>query len=258
MQLIPRYLLKNKVNILSSDIGYITEFVPVYARQIKIYKGIDNTLQFRLLNADQRPIDVSIYTPKFVVFDNNGKKVIDRDCDVNQIDDSSASRGLFTVTITENDMLNIERQYLRYNVYLIDSSSNKSLTYVDSHFDNNGTIFIDDYAFPTPLESKLLDTFIQNNSVWLSETISAEPGINGNEALHTISIYSNNYVGNVEIQATLENSTTSTNWATIGTVNMVGTETEPVPFNFNGVFNYIRLSFNSDPANTIDKVLIRN
>ena len=134
MQLIPRYLVNNIVTIVANDKGFTTELRQVYSRQIKIYKGIDNVIQFRLLNADQKPINVATYTPKFVAFDEAGQQIIAHDGTVNQLDDSSASRGLFTVTVTENDLLNVKQQYLRYNIYLVDSANNKTITYVDSHF----------------------------------------------------------------------------------------------------------------------------
>jgi len=266
MQFTPRYLVNNRVNIVSNDAGFITEYRPVYQRQLKVYRGIDNQLQFRLLNADQKPINVASYTPKFVAFDENNNLVIEHDGVINQLDDSSASRGLFTVTITENDLLNLKQQYLKYNIYLVDSNSNKSITYVDSHFDNDGTIFLDSYAFPGPKESYSLTTFTEDvglfgdpsDNVWYSESITAEPALNGNEALHTAAIYSDSYVGDITVQVTLENQVTdNTNWADIATVSL-SNETEPKPINFNGIFNHLRIKASADPANTISKILLRN
>ena len=66
MQLIPRYLFNNTITIIATEVGLQTEYRPVYARQIKIYKGIDNKIQFRLVNADQKPIATTSYTPKFL------------------------------------------------------------------------------------------------------------------------------------------------------------------------------------------------
>ncbi len=139
MQLIPRYLLKNRIIISASDAGFPTEFMPVYTRQLKIYKGIDNTVQCRLLNDDQKPINIANFTPKFVAFDENGTQVISHEGSINQLDDSSATRGLFTVTIFDNETAGLKKQYLRYNIYLLDENNNKIITYVDSHFDNNAT-----------------------------------------------------------------------------------------------------------------------
>lgn len=259
MQLIPRYLLKNRITIVANELGFTTEFVPVYTRQLKIYKGIDNNIQFRLLNADQRPIDINNYTPKFVAFDMDKRLVIEHEGSINQIDDSSASRGLFTVNITENDLLNLDRQYLSYNIYLLDSNNNKVITYVDSHFDNNGTLFVDDYAFPGPVESYAISTFIEDNGAWYSESITAEPAINGNEALHTASFYTTDYIGDIVLQVTLDNAVNlNTNWATLATTSFTGTESKPLYLNFRGVYNFIRFKTTASPNDKVTKILVRN
>jgi hypothetical protein len=265
MQFTPRYLVNNRVAIIANDAGFVTEYRPVYSRQLKVYRGIDNVLQFRLLNADQKPVNVAAYTPKFVAYDENNTMVIEHDGTINQLDDSSASRGMFTVTITENDLLNVKQQYLKYNIYLVDSNSTKTLTYVDSHFDNNGTIFVDSYAFPGPKASYSVTSFTEDSgqaglddSVWYSESISAEAAINGNEALHTAAIYSDSYTGDVTVQATLENQIgNDTNWADIATVSL-SSESEPKPVNFNGVFTYLRFKTSANPADKISKILVRN
>jgi hypothetical protein len=56
MQLIPRYLVENKIDVVSNDTGFVVEYRPVYSRQLKIYRGIDNAIQFRFINADQKPV----------------------------------------------------------------------------------------------------------------------------------------------------------------------------------------------------------
>ena len=61
------------------------------------------------------------------------------------------------------------------------------------------------------------------------------------------------------IQATLDNQLTSTNnWADVATVTFTGNETDPVPQNYTGVFNYVRFRTTTDPANKITKILVRN
>lgn len=258
MQLIQRYLLKNRITLVVNEYGYSWEYMPVYNRQIKLFRGIDNTIQFRLLNADQKPIDLSLYTPKFVAFDENENLIFDKTGEINTIDDSSASRGLFTVTIYENDMLNLPQQFIRFNVYLIDVNGNKQITYNNSHFDNNGTIFIDHYAFPGPSEPIQLSTFTENGNFWTSESISAEPAINNNSALHTYAIYANGYIGNLELKGTLDTSSSSTDWALLDTITFDGSESEPVYGNFFGVFNYIQFAADANPANKLTKILIKN
>jgi len=261
MQLVPRYLLSNRIVLVADVAGFITEYRPVYSRQLQVYKGIDNVLEFRLMNADQRPINTTAYTPKFIAFDENNNRIIDRD-GVILDDGSSGTKGLFTVTITENDLLNIKQQYLKYNVYMVDSASDKLLTYSHSNFDNDATIFVNARTFPGPRPTYSITTFQQISSdtlVWISETIDALPAMNGNEALHTAAVYTNSYVGDIVVEATLDNQVAdNTYWASVASIRFDGTETEPVPVNFNGVFSHIRIRTTSSPSDTISKVLIRN
>jgi hypothetical protein len=256
-----RYLVTNRVDLLANDAGYVTEYRPVYSRQINIYKGIDNVLEFKLLNADQKPLDVDRYTPKFVAFDENQNLIIEHD-GVNLQDGDSSSytnKGLFKVTITENDLLNVKEQYLSYNVYLVDYDGSKVLTYSNEYFGMSGVIKVSGDAFPGPTETYSVSTFVEDDSTWYSETLDAQPGINGNDALHTAVIYSDNYTGDVVVQATLENQITgTTSWGDVATVTFTGSETEPSPINFNGVFTYLRFKATTDPANKISKVLVRN
>jgi len=257
MQLIPRYLVNNKTTIIANEAGFVTEYRSVYQKHIQVYKGIDNILQFKLLNADQKPINTNLYTPVFVAFDENKNKIIERDCTV--LDDgSSASKGLFQVTITEGDLLNVDQQYFSYTVYLVDQDNINVLTYTDSHFGNNGIIYVSGDAFPSIIDSQEVSTFTQINDIWYSESIQALPAINNNTALHTAAVYTDNFVGNVTVQSTLENQVTGTTvWADVATLSFTGTETEPKPVNFNGMFTYIRFMANSDPS-SIDKILVRN
>lgn len=267
MQLLPRYLVDNRITIIMNDAGFVTEYKPVYNRQVKLQKGIDNKLQFRLLNADQKPINVANYTPKFVVYDENENLIIEHDGTNVGLDDSSATRGLFEVTVTENDLLNVKSQYLKYNVYLVNNTTNeKTMTYSNAYFDGCGTIYVDTCQFPGPLATYSVTTFTEDSgqagvddSVWYSETLDAQPGINGNEALHTAAIYTSSFAGTVTVQATLDNQVTGTTaWANISDVTFTGSETEPKPVNFTGVFNHLRFKANANPSNKISKILVRN
>jgi len=261
MQLLPRYLFKNKIDLIADVAGFITEYRPVYRRQVNVYRGIDNTLDFRLLNADQKPLNLANYTPTIQVFDENKNLIIEHECTV--LDDgSTTTRGLFKAVITENDLLNISSQFVNYVVYLLDNNSNKIITYTDTHFGMEGVMKISSEAFPGAKSSKTVATFNKVNNdtnIWVSETLEADPAINNNEGLHTVAVYANNYSGNVTVQATLANQITEgTDWADITSITFNGSETKPVPTNFNGVFSHLRFKTDTDPANTITKILVRN
>tara|TARA_B110000046_G_C12923340_1_gene368166 strand:- start:406 stop:1107 length:702 start_codon:yes stop_codon:yes gene_type:complete len=233
----------------------------VYNREIQVYKGIDNTLQFRLLNADQKPVNVTAYTPKFVAFNEAGKMILEKDCTI-QDDGSTITRGKFKVSVTENNLKNVKQQYLSYVVYLVETDGDKVLTYSQSHFNNNGIIYVNAKTFPGPLKTSSVTSLTEtgvSSGIWASEAVNAEPAVNGNEALHTAAVYATGFAGTVDVQATLDNQISGTTpWATVATVTLDGDEAAPTPVNFNGVFSYIRFKTITNPATKITKILVRN
>jgi hypothetical protein len=261
MQLLPRYLCNNTTTLLADVAGTITEYRPVYTKQLQLYKGIDNVLEFRLLNADQKPVDITSYTPKLVAFDETNQMVLEKDCTI--LDDgSTVTRGKFKLTVTENELLNVKQQYLSYNVYLVETDGDKVLTYSQPNFGNDGVIYVNGTTFPGPLNSYSVTSFEQEApaiETWYSETVDAQPAINGNEALHTVAAYTSSYIGDIVVQATLDNQVTgTTQWADIATMQLGGSETTPTPINFNGVFSHVRFKATANPADKITKVLVRN
>jgi hypothetical protein len=260
MQIVPRYLVSNKSVVVANEAGFVTEYRPVYQKHIQIYKGIDNVLEFKVLNADQKPIDLIGYTPMFVAFDETNNMVIEHSGSILQ--DSTAFKGIFSVTVSDNDLLNIKEQYLKYSIYLKDSNNDSVITYTDTHFGMNGIIHVSNEAMPGPRDTFNLETFLkvaEDDPFWTSEALNAGPGINGNEALHTAAVYTDSYIGDVIVQATLDNQVTNqTQWADVATLTFTGLETTPEPVNFNGVFSHLRFKATANPADKITKILVRN
>ena len=260
MQLIPRYLVNNRTTVVVNDSGFTTEYRPVYTRNLKIYRGIDNNLEFKMLNADQKPITLTNKTVKLVAFDRSNNLVLS-----GSGSNHATIKGLTTVTVSENDLLSVKDQFLSYAIHIEDANQNKTLTYSNAHFENAGVMQVSSSAYPGPKDSKNITTFTEDDgeagiddSVWNSASVNAEPGINGNEAIHTAAIYSDGYVGDVTVQVTLDNDVgASTPWADVATVSM-NNESAPKPVNFTGVFNYVRFQASASPADKITKILVRN
>jgi hypothetical protein len=173
-------------------------------------------------------------------------------------------KGAFNVNLTEGDLLNVSEQYIKYVIFLEDASGNKTISYADDHFGYGGTILVDSKAMPGPKTSAVIDTFVAEGDFWVagsqaSTSITADPALNGNEALHTLAVYTSAYIGTVDIQATLDNQISgANNWTTLSTLVFDGTETTPKPANVSGVFNYFRFRASADPETKITKILVRN
>lgn len=256
MQLVSRYLVNNKTDIVLDDfVGTTTEYRKVYQRNIKVAKGIDNVITFAIKNQDQKPVSIlNTYTPYVEVFSEDHVRIKRY---VGTIKETSTPnyKGQFTITIAESDLLNYDAQYLTYTVYLTkDSNNTDTLTYADEQFGIEGTIELVGDAFPGPIASKEITTFISDTS----SVVDAEPHINSNSALHTIAIYHTGFEGTLKVQGTL-GPNNSTSWFDIGTSTLVSGDSTKY-LNFNGIFSNLRFVKTNDVGNTgtIDKILLRN
>lgn len=263
MQQVQRYLLKNRVTGIINETGFATEYRIVYNRQINLYRGIKNSIEFKILNADQKPVNIALYTPRFQAFDENKNLVLDK-LGESLDDGSSATRGLFKVTLESSDLLDLRDQFLSYTVFLIDADMEPVLVYSDTHFGNSGIAKLSSEAFPGAKASKTVNNFFQDSvysTEWVSDSIDAEPAINSNSALHTAVVYTNNFIGDVIVESTLDvvsDSGVVPNWSTVATISFTGTEQEPVAVNYFGQFNYTRFRTTSDPKDKIIKILVKN
>ena len=103
----------------------------MYNRQIQLYRGIENKLDFRILNADQKPVDISNYTVHLKMFDENKTLIVDVPGTI--LDDgSTVTRGMIVVTISASDLLSIKDQYVTYTLLVQDETNGTRLTYSDT------------------------------------------------------------------------------------------------------------------------------
>jgi len=260
MQLVSRYLVKNNITVIANDAGFITEYRPVYNRQIQLYRGIENKLDFRILNADQKPVDISNYTVHFKMFDENKTLIVDVPGTI--LDDgSTVTRGMIVVTISASDLLSIKDQYVTYTLLVHDETNGTRLTYSDTNFGAAGIAKVRSDAMPGVMPSRSVTSFFTSGDEWISNAFDAEPAKNGNTALHTAALYTNGYIGTVDIECSLNNAlddSETVRWSRVAQLTFDGTETEPVPVNYYGVFNYTRFRTSANPADTITKILVRN
>lgn len=262
MQLIPRYLCKNRIRVIVNQLGHITEYTPVHTRQLELQRGIDNVIQFMMINADQKPVDV-FENVRFVALDSNNNVCLDLPGEPVSWDDSTIRTGLFSVVISASDLRDIEPQYLSYWLKLVDFDGTQTLTYTDPAFGCISTARVRDDIEPRtrPVAETTFGALAYQNDNWYTDPVNLDTGINGNRRLHTTAIYTNGYEGEIQPQVSLElnSSDPASEWSNIGEpIAFDGTETEPALLNIHGSFNYLRFVSSKDPENTITKILVRN
>jgi len=158
MRKISSYLYSNRIELLADLAGFTVENRVVYQRTVKIYKGVDNVLEFDIKNADQKRLELvtspTITAIHLNIMDHEGNKLPNSPYTVTP----SALKGIATVTIPANDLLTIDHQYLRYSVTATKGSNTIPL-YADTQFGAVGTMELVSDAMPTTRKSQVLDTF---------------------------------------------------------------------------------------------------
>jgi hypothetical protein len=153
MQKISSYIYPNKISVVGNEAGLITEWRIVYQRVIKIYRGIDNVLEFDIKNGQQRRMDVSALTMRCVIMDQNGEELYTGPLVPLQ------TKGLVTFTIPSMELDNITTQFLKYSLYIIDPTGIRLPIYGDVDYGMIGQMELITSAFPAALPPQIIDTF---------------------------------------------------------------------------------------------------
>lgn len=263
----PVYLYKNIHSVYvdlvpSSTMGYRK----VYARPIKLYKGIDNEFALRLLNGDEKRINAVGQTLHWLLMDRDTAELKFATQKVIQGSDNST----VTFSLSEGDLDPLKSGHYIYSAYLENTNGKRTILYCDSSFNASVMVEVVENSFPQikPSQEILNEDFItsenvnyveQDDSLYTS-ALNAYPELNGQVALHTAVFYSTNYRGSIEIQASLENGITDIiQWSVIDTI-LVEPSGSIQYVNFEGVLSWIRFRMIPDMNNTgtIDKILYRS
>ena len=237
----------------------------MYARNMKLYKGIDNSFQIKLMNGDQKLINAVGQTLFWILLDRTTAEV---QCMISKIIEGS-DNSLVNLTIRESDLESINGGIYMYSSYLLAENGKKTILYGDSQYGASVPVEVISNSFPQVYHSTVLEDFFTSaelsyihpdNSLYTS-AVNARPELNGkNNALHTATFYSTNFNGTINVETTLENGVSGmVNWATQTTATI--TDTDAIKFiNFNGVFTFVRFRVIPDISNTgtVDKILYRS
>ena len=135
--------------------GFNVEYTNVYQRNIKIYKGIDNIIEFDIKNADQKRIDLStIANLQLNIMDAAGNGLISSPYEIVP----TTLRGIASAVIPAIDLNDLTDQYLTYSVTGV-KDGREILLYSDTRFSGSGTIELSGKAMPSVRKVRIYNTF---------------------------------------------------------------------------------------------------
>jgi len=140
MQTITSYLVNQivPVEIFDDTTPNIRNRI-VYAKTVKAYKNIDNTIELRFLNQDQKPKSIVGLQIKLYLVDQELQQVLLTKTGT-LIDDgvTLTKRGLAKIIINGSDLINIPAGFYNYAVKLIDANVSPPYEMVGYTDDNYG------------------------------------------------------------------------------------------------------------------------
>jgi hypothetical protein len=167
MQKISTYLYPNRIQLLADLASFNVEYTNVYQKNVRIYKGIDNTLEFDIKNADQKRIELitdpdstparvaAVTNIRLTVLDAGGHELPNSPYTV---EPSETIKGIAVATIPAEDLEDLENQYLQYSVRAT-KNNNDVLLYGDTRFGAMGKIELAGNINGTTRTNRVYDTF---------------------------------------------------------------------------------------------------
>ena len=258
MQTVARYLINQLVIAYIS--GYHGRNSKVYDRRLTLHRGVSNPISFTFKNEDQKAQDITSKKYTLNVVDTESKKnALTKELTILDDGSTTSAKGTASCTISEGDLLKLDAKFYNYSVSDTTDSDNPEVTYSDTGYVAAGTIEVLDGAYAQFVDSTSVSAFTLSSDTFTSGAISGRPGINNNQALHTIAIYPKNFLGTVTVQGTMvATSPTDNDYFDITNVSLDGSSNIST-LNFTGVFQNVRFKAvrNTGTTGRIDKILYR-
>jgi hypothetical protein len=220
----------------------------VYAKNLRLNKGVDNTIQFQFLNQEQKPVDITGLEISFRLISYDGKSVLLR----KTVTQTLALNGLSQLFVSSSELENIETQNGYYSLEITDNGNNFPV-FVNSEAYARGVIEIVDSVLPgfIPATDITIPSHLTPNNS--TETYYSSVLYTSDNPLLTIQPYLDNYSGNIQVQGS---TTPDTEWYDINNAYTYLSSTQSDGYTIEGYHPYIRLKFVSTQGN-ITKILAR-
>jgi hypothetical protein len=265
MQKISTYLYPNRIQLLADLAGFPVEYTNVYQRNIKIYKGIDNVLEFDVKNPDQKRIDLSGYTLTLHIMDASGQGVVERALvNLNQ----TTSKGLAKVTVAASDLVALNGQFFKFSVTALDEEDNPLMLYGDTQFGAKGTMELVSDALPIARPSQTHTSFypvITGATELISTYYSSSIPTKFYEAVPStdldLTVHMTNFVGEIWLEATKHTTITHESFRDapkiVGPIIIASPSSTTLSWSNISIsdYSYFRIGFHKS-AGTIDKVVV--
>lgn len=221
-----------------------------YANPVKLHRGVDNPVKFKIRNNNQKDVDVTGSTFTLTVIDSYTKQEkLTRTLEI-----ENATAGLISTVITEEDLNNLDSVRYHYGIRMVNSSGAQYPIYVDDNYSASGVIEVHNDAYPGPVPSSEPTIGAYNTGVAYTSVVEVSPSANGN---NTAAYYLTGFTGTVTVQGYLSSGSSVSETDYINITSSTYTDQSGVVYsNFTGLFSGIRFKI-EQTTGTLDKILYK-
>jgi len=211
----------------------------VYAKKLKVNRGVDNVILFEFINQDQKPVNISGSTITYRMMSTDGDELlIAKDLEI-----LNALHGRAKVTLTTAELDIIEEQTATWSLERASGNLYETV-FTDAYSAGRGQVDIVDSVYPDFVESTILE---------LPEPTIKRSAANGdrnytsmaytaNNTLTTFQLDFDNFTGNVIAQGS--ETQIGPDWYDIGLQTVYTNQNTRSYINIDGRHNWIRFQLN--------------
>jgi hypothetical protein len=220
----------------------------VYAKNLRLNKGVDNQIQFQFLNQEQKPFDITGKEITFRVINQDGTKVLLQKA----VTPTLALNGICELLATSSDLIDIDPQLCSYSLEFNENGLSLPV-FVNSDATARGTLQIVDSILPPHIPATEIS--IPTHPQPTDQSVTFYSSVFGTEdsPILSLQLYLDNYTGNVQVQGS---TTVDSNWYNIGSSFTYQSETSSQGLSVNGFHPYLRVKFDYTQGD-ITKILAR-
>ncbi len=251
MQTISVYLYPNQVQVYTNSFAepLSERYRRVYNNNLKVHRGVDNKLDFRVMNSDQRKSNIGTAS---VVFSLIGKEtqelIIKKDCTI-----QDATEGILYTILSQAELMDIQPGFYQYSLYSETRTTNSDNTYtvtsrkplyIDSQYGALATIEVFGDVSGEPIDSVVVSKFAEHgvyteDRYYISELIDANPQLSVPQSWHTFQFQMTNYTGAVTIEGSQSAGGNPHVWVALSDFDLAEQTTHYE--NIQGKYNWFRI-----------------
>jgi len=236
------YLPRYQVVIYQGDSS--RRYRLVYAKKLKLHKGVDNKIQFHFLNQDQKPVDITDKEITFRVIGQDGKKILLQ----KSLTPTLSLNGLCELLATSGELESITDQMCSYSLEVNESPLDLPV-FVNSDAGVRGSIEIVDSILPEHIPS--VSVSIPSIPITPGQEVSYNSSVlnTGESSYLTLQTFFDDFTGNVQIQGS---TTGSNDWYNIDSSYSYTETSDSDIYNVTGFHPYLRYKITSTQGKIVD------